>query len=104
MEWCSNPDRGLPAPDMVIYLDLSIEKAMLRGEFGAERYEKEEFQRKVQDNFKALMAMGAEEPDATPWHVIDASKTMDEVQAEIKMLALSAVERAKSAHLRKLWV
>ena len=52
VEWCCAPDRGLPAPDCVIYLHLPIEKAMERGEFGAERYEKEGFQRKVADNFK----------------------------------------------------
>ena len=23
LEWCKNPDRGLPAPDAVIYLDVS---------------------------------------------------------------------------------
>ena len=37
IEWCASPDRGLPAPDAVVYLDLSIEKAMLRGQFGEER-------------------------------------------------------------------
>lgn len=34
------PDRGLPAPDAVIYLELSVEDAMARGGFGAERYER----------------------------------------------------------------
>jgi thymidylate kinase len=32
------PDKGLPAPDVVIYLDLPVEKAMERGQFGEERY------------------------------------------------------------------
>merc|ERR1712000_457682 len=43
-EWCKSPDRGLPAPDVVFYLKLSIEKAMERGGFGEERYEKKDFQ------------------------------------------------------------
>ena len=34
------PDRGLPAPDAVIYLELSVEDAMARGGFGGERYER----------------------------------------------------------------
>ena len=34
------PDRGLPAPDAVIYLELSVEDAMARGGFGEERYER----------------------------------------------------------------
>jgi dTMP kinase len=72
LEWCKNPDRGLPAPDAVIYLDVtsvyppspalhfvqylvtesfavlgSQEVARQRGGYGEERYEKEEFQNKV---------------------------------------------------------
>lgn len=31
LEWCQNPDRGLPAPDCVIFLDLSQEEAEKRG-------------------------------------------------------------------------
>lgn len=27
IEWCKNPDRGLPAPDCIIYLDLAVEEA-----------------------------------------------------------------------------
>lgn len=34
------PDRGLPAPDAVIYLELLVEDAMARGGFGEERYER----------------------------------------------------------------
>ena len=31
LEWCQAPDRGLPAPDCVIFLDLTVEDAELRG-------------------------------------------------------------------------
>jgi dTMP kinase len=31
MEWCKAPDRGLPAPDCVLFLDLSPEEAERRG-------------------------------------------------------------------------
>ena len=34
------PDKGLPAPDAVIYLAMSPEAASLRGGYGNERYEK----------------------------------------------------------------
>ena len=43
LEWCRNSDRGLPKPDAVIFLDISVEDASKRGEFGAERYEKVRF-------------------------------------------------------------
>jgi len=32
LEWCKTPDRGLPAPDVVLYLKLAVEDAMKRGE------------------------------------------------------------------------
>ena len=31
LEWCRQPDEGLPAPDVVIFLDLSQEEAEQRG-------------------------------------------------------------------------
>jgi len=37
LEWCKAPDKGLPAPDLVLFLDLPVDKAKTRGEFGAER-------------------------------------------------------------------
>ena len=44
LEWCKNPDRGLPSPDLVCFMDVSPEVAQERGGFGDEVYEKKEFQ------------------------------------------------------------
>lgn len=41
------PDKGLPTPDAVFYLDLAIEEAAKRGGFGGERYEQAEMQQEV---------------------------------------------------------
>ena len=54
MTWCKNPDRGLPNPDVVFYLDISIKDAQTRGSFGDERYEKVEIQERVADIYKQL--------------------------------------------------
>lgn len=54
LDWCKAPDIGLPAPDLVIFLDLPVDDAKERGEFGEERYEKVDMQRKVAANFKLL--------------------------------------------------
>jgi len=43
-QWCMAPDVGLPAPDAVFFLDLSVEAAAARGGYGEERYEKADFQ------------------------------------------------------------
>ena len=44
LEWCRQPDRGLPRPDIVFFLDVSGEEAQRRGGYGEERYERKEFQ------------------------------------------------------------
>ena len=54
MTWCKNPDRGLPSPDVVFYLDISTKDAMSRASFGGERYEKAEFQERVAKVYKQL--------------------------------------------------
>ncbi len=41
------PDRGLPAPDLVLYLDIPLEVAEQRGGYGQERYERREMQQQV---------------------------------------------------------
>lgn len=42
--WCMAPDAGLPAPDAVFFLSLTVEQAAARGGYGEERYEKADFQ------------------------------------------------------------
>ncbi|KAH8394629.1 hypothetical protein KR222_000415 [Zaprionus bogoriensis] len=37
-DWCCAPDRGLPKPDAVFYLQLSPEELQARGGFGGERF------------------------------------------------------------------
>lgn len=54
LEWCKQPDSGLPKPDLVLLLNLTPEAQRARGGFGAERYEKDEIQRKVIEIYKTL--------------------------------------------------
>ena len=57
MDWCRQPDVGLPRPDAVLYLTLSPEAASQRGDFGDERYETVVFQDSVAKNFEKLRKM-----------------------------------------------
>ncbi|KAL9543833.1 hypothetical protein MBANPS3_007930 [Mucor bainieri] len=75
LEWCRNPDIGLLTPDIVLFLDLTIDEAEKRGGFGQERYEKRELQIKVRDEFTKLQ-------DDT-WKFIDASQSKEKVQQDI---------------------
>lgn len=54
MEWCKKPDEGLPAADVVLFLNISPEQAKLRGYYGEERYEEQLFQQRVQEKFQQL--------------------------------------------------
>lgn len=56
LEWCWNPDIGLPQPDLVLFLDISSEDAAKRGGYGEERYEKQDMQVKVRALFKSLFS------------------------------------------------
>lgn len=82
LEWCRAPDVSLPAPDLTLFFDISPDKAKERGGYGAERYEKEDIQRRVRAIFRQL---GDEMPkDGTGrWVVIDAGQELDTVARDV---------------------
>ena len=77
-EWSRNPDRGLPQPDIVLYMKVSAEVARLRGGYGEERYEKEEFQSKVGEQFMRLAGSEGER-----WKVVNADRDQKSIAAEL---------------------
>jgi len=94
LDWCKQPDVGLPCPDLVCFLDVSEEVAKARSDFGEERYEKTEFQAKVRDNYDLLS-------DST-WKLIDADQTMDNVHEAIYKIIEEEISRPKGV-VGKLW-
>jgi len=66
LQFCMSPDKGLPAPDLVLFLDVDPDTAAQRGQYGEERYEKLEMQQRVRQNFQILkeMDMGAQQAAA----------------------------------------
>ena len=97
LEWCKTPDEGLLAPDIVLFMDLTVDQAMERGDFGNERYEKEEFQRTVRDTFFALKS--------DSWKIIDASRSIEEVETDVQKAALDATALAGEGkiEMKTLW-
>jgi dTMP kinase len=77
MDWCKAPDRGLPQPDAVIFLDIDVETAAKRGNYGEERYEPQ-------------------------WLMVDASRSAAEVEEELYSLALGIITAAKHTPLGTL--
>ncbi|KAM9663816.1 thymidylate kinase isoform 1-T1 [Trichechus inunguis] len=55
LDWCKQPDVGLPRPDLVLFLQLQLADAARRSGFGRERYEDGAFQERALHCFQQLM-------------------------------------------------
>lgn len=126
LDWCMSCDRGLPAPDAVIYLDISVEDASERGQYGEERYEKIDFQRKVRDMFMAmkdretgsvsasLPEPPSEENTATaskipisppvPWFVLNSKQSIADLHSQIHAIVSAIADDVKDKPIRRLWM
>lgn len=105
-DWCVSPDIGLPAPDLVLFFDVSPEVARTRGGYGEERYEKEEMQRRVREAFSRIETLEDDDDVKTGrkrWAKIDASKSVEEVGEEAWKLVESFWESNIDAEVGRLW-
>lgn len=91
LEWCKQSDIGLPMPDLVVFLNLSIEEAEKRGDFGGERYEKRDMQIEVKRQFEALQDES--------WCVLDANTTIESLHQSITKVAKDAISTCHNAPL-----
>ncbi|KAM5228594.1 thymidylate kinase isoform 2-T2 [Ctenodactylus gundi] len=98
LDWCKQPDVGLPKPDLILFLQLQLADAAARGEFGQERYENGTFQERALRCFHQLM----KDPDLN-WKVIDASRSIEDVHEEIRTLSEDAILIAAQRPLGELW-
>ncbi|XP_071343318.1 thymidylate kinase [Trachinotus anak] len=98
LDWCMQPDVGLPKPDLVMFLELCPAQAALRGQFGEERYESSVFQRTVQQKFEQLM----KDPSVN-WQVIDAAQSVEDVHRNITTHSLNTINTAQNLPLGELW-
>lgn len=74
-----------------------------RGQYGEERYEKIDFQLKVREKFMQLKSEDESEGNI-PWHVLDARKSIEEIQAEIQAIADKTMETVGDKPIRRLWL
>nr|XP_038039374.1 thymidylate kinase isoform X3 [Anas platyrhynchos] len=98
VDWCKQPDIGLPKPDLILFLQLSPEEAAARGDFGSERYENSLFQEKVLKSFYHLM-----KDKTLNWKTIDASKSIEDLHREIKSIAEETMLEVQNKPLGELW-
>jgi len=97
LDWCKAPDAGLPQPDLVLFLDLDIEKSKKRGAFGSERYEKEEFQKKVR---RCFLEWADRDPCFT---VIDADASIEAVTDALMKQVLPTLDKVKNEPVGDLY-
>ncbi|KAL9845225.1 thymidylate kinase isoform 2-T2 [Geothlypis trichas] len=98
LDWCKQPDAGLPKPDLILFLQLNPEAAAERGNFGQERYETSSFQEKVLQCFYCLM-----EDKTLNWKTVDASKSIEDLHKEIKSIAKETMQEVQNKPLGELW-
>ena len=55
VDWLYSPDKGLPKPDLTLFLTLDMEELSVRKGWGEERYEKQEFQKSVKTCFLSIL-------------------------------------------------
>ena len=119
MDWCMAPDKGLPAPDCVIFLDLEQDQAEQRGGYGNERYEKRDMQLRVRQQFAKLQAMDQQQErnertldtkrHVVEWHVVNAAQSIEEVQEELATIVQETIAKVHGTEdgiarpLGKMW-
>lgn len=86
MDWCIAPDRGLPRPDLVLFLDMAPEDAMSRGAYGDERFETLGVQRAVRAQYDRLADL-----EGDRWVRIDAAQSIAVVHDAIKVAIRTAM-------------
>ncbi|XP_021779946.1 thymidylate kinase isoform X2 [Papio anubis] len=98
LDWCKQPDVGLPKPDLILFLQLQLADAAKRGAYGHERYENRAFQERALQCFYQLMR------DTTlNWKMVDASKSIEAVHEDICALSEDAIRTATEKPLGELW-
>ncbi|NXC26337.1 KTHY kinase, partial [Campylorhamphus procurvoides] len=98
LDWCKQPDVGLPKPDLILFLQLSPEAAAERENFGHERYESSSFQEKVLQSFCCLM-----EDKSLNWKKVDASQSIEDLHREIKAIVEETMQEVQHKPLGELW-
>ncbi|EMD86131.1 hypothetical protein COCC4DRAFT_162158 [Bipolaris maydis ATCC 48331] len=95
LEWCRQPDVGLPRPDLCLFLDISADDAAKRGGFGTEKYEKKDMQDRVRELFETLM----QKKEGEDFVRIDAGASLEEVAAKVREQADRCIERVAKGQL-----
>jgi dTMP kinase len=73
-----------------------------RGNFGEERYERIDFQKKVREQFMQLKTED-ETSGAVDWHVVDARQSIEDIQRQIAAIVDGVVASVGAKPVKRLW-
>ncbi|XP_024938536.1 thymidylate kinase [Cephus cinctus] len=93
---CKTCDTGLPQPDAVFLLELSSETQVKRSKFGEEKFEREQIQKRVAQNFKEL------KDDS--WTIIDANGDIETIHKTLLKEALKIVSAVNNNPIKQLYL
>lgn len=74
-----------------------------RGNFGEERYEKIDFQKKVREQFM-LLKTEDQASAAVNWHVVNAAQSIEDVHSEIVGIVDGVLAQLGDKPVGKLWL
>jgi len=86
-EWAKMPDRGLPKPDLIIYLNANLDLLAQRGGYGLERYENRQLQERVAEAYRSVLS-----EVKTKCVVVDAAEESRSVASKILTTVLSKID------------
>lgn len=95
LSWCQQPDMGLVKPDCVLLLNVSKQQQEQRSNWGKERFDRYEFQKRVYANYEKLK-------DDT-WITINADLDESTVHAEILQKLLPVIRKVQYVNMQFIW-
>ncbi|XP_066597877.1 thymidylate kinase isoform X2 [Prorops nasuta] len=95
LKWCKESDRGLPRPDLVFLFKINESNLNSRENWGVEKFENTDFQKKVSLNFEKLMD--------EKWIVIDANQTIDKIHSILYNDTVKLIENVSNTPIEFLY-
>ncbi|WWC66436.1 thymidylate kinase [Kwoniella pini CBS 10737] len=103
-DFCLNPDKSLPLPDLTLYMTLSQEEASSRSQFGEERYETVSMQSATRQQFTLVAQEVKNRHGKERWVEVDARGTIEEVETRIEGIIANLTSQGVQGEIGKLWI
>lgn len=101
-DWCIQPELGLPEPDAIFFLTLNDEESANRKNFGVERYEQVEFQKRVRGMYDKVKETFTTKNSNCKWIEIDANQDIEKIQKIVLNESLKIINKIKNTPIGRL--